>query len=220
MKKMHLRLCLLFCIGTLAISAQKKPNVVLIFPDNLGMGEVGAYGGVRGVPTPNIDGIGEEGMRLTNFNVEYSCIPSRIAILTGRYATRTGENYFKGIPLWEKTIAEGLKSVGYATGLFGKYDIGGPNWQGVREPMDQGFDEWYGIPGTSHVAQFSSMEGFDQSTQPVPYIWEGISGTPSQKVKPFNLETRRTLDREAAERSIAFMRKNAEIGKPFFLYYP
>ncbi|MGE0589951.1 MAG: sulfatase-like hydrolase/transferase, partial [Cyclobacteriaceae bacterium] len=70
--------------------AQKKPNVILIFPDNLGIGEVSSYGSARGVPTPNIDRIGEEGIRLTNFNVEYSCIPSRAAILTGRYATRTG----------------------------------------------------------------------------------------------------------------------------------
>ncbi|MBO0323681.1 sulfatase-like hydrolase/transferase [Muricauda sp. CAU 1633] len=212
-------LFILFLIGT-SLKAQERPNIVLIFPDNLGMGEVGAYGGVRGVPTPNIDRIGEEGIRLTNFNVEYTCVPSRIAILTGRYATRTGENYFKGIPLWEKTIAEGLKSVGYATGLFGKYDVGGPNWQGVREPMHQGFDEWYGIPGTSHVAQFSSMEGFDENTHPVPYIWEGKIGSPSKKVKPFNLENRRTIDREAAERSIAFMQKNVQEGKPFFVYYP
>lgn len=220
MVKKVLLLKMFVVVSIWATSAQDTPNIVLIFPDNIGAGEVGAYGGVRGVPTPNIDRIGVEGMRLTNFNVEYTCTPSRIAILTGRYATRAGENYFKGTSLWETTIAEGLKSVGYATGLFGKWDVGGPNWEGIREPTDQGFDEWYGIPGTSHVSQFSSMEGFDQGNQPIPYIWEGKMGQASKKVKPFNQETRRTIDREAAERGISFMQRSVEQGKPFFLYYP
>ena len=86
MKVLH---ALLVLIGIANASlAQKKTNIVLIFPDNLGIGEVSSYGGPRGVPTPNIDQIGKEGIRLTNFNVEYSCIPSRAAILTGRYAAR------------------------------------------------------------------------------------------------------------------------------------
>ncbi|UII80628.1 sulfatase-like hydrolase/transferase [Flagellimonas sp. CMM7] len=210
---------LIFCLVSLSGFSQKKPNVVLIFPDNLGVGEVAAYGGARGVPTPNIDRIGAEGIRLTNFNVEYSCTPSRIAILTGRYAVRAGEDYYAGTTLWEETIAERLKSVGYSTALFGKWDLGAKNWHGKREPTHQGFDEWYGIPGTTHVSQFPSMEGFDPSLQPAPYIWEGNAGTVSKKVKPFNQKTRRTIDREAAERSIAFIKKNAEKDKPFFLYY-
>ena len=71
-------------------SSQKRPNIVLMFPDNLGFGEVSSYGSARGVPTPNIDRIGNEGIRLTNFNVEYSCIVSRNALMTGRYAVRAG----------------------------------------------------------------------------------------------------------------------------------
>lgn len=198
----------------------KKPNVVLIFPDNLGVGEVSSYGGARGVPTPNIDKIGAEGVRLMNFNVEYSCVPSRHAILTGRYATRTGVNYFSGLTLWETTMAEGLKSVGYATGLFGKWDAGGPGWQGKREPTHQGFDEWYGIPGTSHVSQYSSFEGYNPEVEPVPHVWEGVAGSPSKKVKPFDLNARRTIDREAAERAITFMKKSVAGKTPFFVYYP
>lgn len=204
-------------IGSLA---QKKTNVVLIFPDNLGIGEVSSYGGARGVPTPNIDQIGKEGIRLTNFNVEFSCIPSRAAILTGRYAPRTAETYAGGLTLWEVTIAEGLRSQGYATGLYGKWDAGGPNWEGKREPTHQGFDEWYGIPGTSHVSQYESFEGFDPDLQPIPYVWQGTAGSPSQKVKPFNLQARRTIDREAAERAVSFMENNSKKGKPFFVYYP
>jgi arylsulfatase len=208
-----------FFLSSLFSFAQKKPNVILIFPDNLGVGEVAAYGGARGIPTPNIDRIGAEGIRLTNFNVEYSCTPSRIAILTGRYAVRAGEDYYSGTTLWEETIPERLKTVGYATALFGKWDLGAKNWHGKREPTQQGFDEWYGIPGTTHVSQFPSMEGFDLNLQPAPYIWEGTSGSPSKKVKQFTPETRRTIDREAAQKSTDFIKENAKKDKPFFLYY-
>src|SRR5688572_353760 len=218
MKLLH-ALLLLTGIANTSL-AQKKTNIVLIFPDNLGIGEVSSYGGARGVPTPNIDQIGKEGIRLTNFNVEFSCIPSRAAILTGRYAARTGENYFYGLTLWEVTIAEALQSQGYATGLFGKWDVGGPDWQGKREPTNQGFDEWYGIPGTSHVSHYESFENFDSIVQPIPYVWQGTAGSSSQKIKPFNLQARRTIDREAAERAISFMETNSKKRKPFFVYYP
>ncbi|WP_088341933.1 sulfatase-like hydrolase/transferase [Robiginitalea sediminis] len=213
-------LCTLLCLLlTAPLSAQEHPNIVLIFPDNLGVGEVNSFGGARGVPTPNIDRIGEEGIRLTNFNVEYSCTPSRIALLTGRYATRAGDDYYRGTTLWENTIAERLKTAGYATALFGKWDIGGDNWLGKREPTDQGFDEWYGIPGTTHVSQFSSMEGFP-ADQELTYIWQGKAGETAQKVKPFDVSARRTIDREAAEHGVRFIRENAQKNKPFFLYYP
>jgi arylsulfatase len=197
-----------------------RPNIVLIFPDNLGIGEVSSYGGARGVPTPNIDRIAAEGIRLTNFNVEYSCVVSRIALLTGRYAVRTGEGYAAGMTLWEVTIAEALSSEGYATALFGKWHLGGSDWEGRREPTDQGFDEWWGIPGTSNTAQFTSFPGFDSTRNAEPYIWEGRTGEPSRRVKPYNLDSRRTIDREAAEKGIAFMERNAGEGRPFFLYYP
>ena len=199
--------------------SQKNPNIVLIFPDNIGIGELSSYGGTRGVPTPNIDKLGAEGIRLTNFNVEYSCTPSRIALLTGRYATRAGDDYYAGTTLWENTIAEYLKGEGYATALFGKWDLGSENWLGKREPTNQGFDEWYGIPNTSHYAQFTSMKGFPKNKE-IPYIWEGVAGQTSKKVKPFDLETRRTIDREAAERGVNFIQKNVEKRKPFFLFYP
>jgi len=197
-----------------------RPNIVLMFPDNLGIGEVSSYGGPRGVATPNIDRLADEGMRLTNFNVEYSCVVSRIAMLTGRYAVRTGEGYAAGMTLWEVTIAEALQSQGYATGLFGKWHGGGADWEGRREPTHQGFDEWWGIPGTSHTAQFTSFEGFDSTRAEVPYIWEGRAGEPSSRVKPYNLVSRRTIDREAAEHGIAFMEDNAQDGTPFFFLYP
>ena len=68
--------------------------------------------------------------------------------------------YISNLPLEEVTIAERLKAVGYSTALFGKWDLGAKNWHGKREPTQQGFDQWYGIPGTTHVSQFPTMEGF------------------------------------------------------------
>lgn len=114
----------------------ERPNIVLIFPDNLGWGEVGAYGGVRGVPTPNIDSIAAQGIRLDNFNVEFSCTVSRAALLTGRYAIRSGATQPTGITQWEVTIAEALKGIGYSTALFGKWHLGGTNWIVGRTPID------------------------------------------------------------------------------------
>jgi arylsulfatase A-like enzyme len=198
----------------------QRPNIVLMFPDNLGWGEVGVYGGNRGVATPHIDRIAEAGIRLTNFNVENSCTVSRVALLTGRYAVRAGGTQATGMTLWEVTMAEAFQSVGYATGIFGKWHVGGDDWLGKREPTDQGFDEWYGIPGTSHVSQFTSFEDFDPTTMETPYIWEGRAGEDARKVKVYDLDTRRTIDRESAEKGIAFMERNVRAGRPFFFYYP
>ena len=79
------------CAGSPA-RAQEPPNIVLVFMDNFGWGEPGFNGGgiIRGAPTPRLDQLASEGLRLTNFNVEVQCSPSRAAILTGRYAIRSG----------------------------------------------------------------------------------------------------------------------------------
>ncbi|MBC7895535.1 MAG: sulfatase-like hydrolase/transferase [Cytophagaceae bacterium] len=198
----------------------ERPNIVLIFPDNLGWGEVGAYGSVRGVPTPNIDSIAAQGIRLDNFNVEFSCTVSRAALLTGRYAIRSGATQNTGITLWEVTIAEALRSIGYATALFGKWHVGGANWIRSRTPIDQGFDEWYGIPNTSNEAQFTSARDYNPATSPTPYIWEQKAGAAPRQVKVFDLESRRVVDREAAHQGIDFMQRNVRARKPFFLFYP
>jgi arylsulfatase A-like enzyme len=209
------------CVTTRPAPARtaSRPNVVLIFPDNLGWGEVGAYGSVRNVPTPRLDRMAAEGIRLNNFNVEFSCTVSRAALMTGRYAARTGAAQEGGMTLWEVTIPEALKPLGYATAIFGKWHLGGTNWLGRRAPTDQGFDEWYGIPMTSNEAQTTTLPGYDSTKTPAPYIWEGKAGEVSKRVKLFDLQTRRTIDREAAQRGIAFMERNVREQRPFFLYY-
>ena len=129
--------------------------------DNLGYGEVGCYGGgvVRGAPTPRIDSLAAEGTRLTNFNVESQCTPSRSAIMTGRFAIRSGTHSvpmgggLEGLTRWEVTIAELLSKAGYATAHFGKWHLGSTEG---RLPNDRGFDEWYGIPRTTDEAFWPS----------------------------------------------------------------
>ena len=97
-----------------------RPNIVFILMDNLGYGEIGCYGGgvVRGAPTPRIDKLASEGTRLTNFNVEAQCTPSRSAIMTGRFPIRSGTHSIpigggaEGLVQWEVTIAKLLSGVG------------------------------------------------------------------------------------------------------------
>ena len=96
--------------------AQEKPNIVLVFMDNFGWGEPGFNGGgiIRGAPTPRLDELASEGLRLTNFNVESQCTPSRSAIMSGRYAIRSGNATIPlgggiyGLVQWEVTMAEML----------------------------------------------------------------------------------------------------------------
>jgi arylsulfatase A-like enzyme len=116
----------------------KKPNIVFILLDNLGYGEVGCYGGgvLRGAPTPRIDKLATEGLRLLNFNVEAQCTPSRSAIMTGRFAIRAGTHTvpigggLDGLTQWEVTIAELLSGAGYSTGHFGKWHLGSEDGSG------------------------------------------------------------------------------------------
>ena len=194
-----------------------RPNIVLIFPDNLGWGEVGAYGSVRGPLTPRIDKLAAEGLRLNNFNVEFSCVVSRAALMTGRYAIRTGATQRSGITLWEVTIAEALQSVGYATALYGKWHLGGDRPDG-REPSGRDLTSTTAFRGPvtrrrrpSRTARRRQIPRSSGRAKPASL---------ARNVKPFNLETRRTIDRESAERSVAFMERNAKARKPFFLYYP
>lgn len=229
-----LLLCLLLSLPGLAQPAQ--PNILLIMVDNLGYGELGAYGGgiLRGAETPRIDRLATEGMRLTNFNVEPQCTPSRSALMTGRLPIRSGTSRVAsggaadGLTLWEVTLAELLSGRGYATGIWGKWHLGSSD---ARLPTQQGFDEFYGVPRTYDEAMWSnaddthglwpamgSKQGWDQNLVPAQSVLEARRGEAPRKVKTLDLASRRTLDAEIAERAMTFIKRNAESGKPFFAF--
>ena len=204
---------------------QKRPNIVLILADNLGWGELGCYGGgaLRGAPTPRIDALAEEGLKCLNFNVESDCVPTRSALMTGRHPIRTGAlqsvpaGLPQGIHPWERTLPQVLKESGYATGMFGKWHLGDRDG---RYPHQRGFDEWYGIPRTTNETLFTQSPGFDQSVVDIPQVMEGFVGQPAKDVAEYDLAKRRLIDSELTDKSIDFMRRNADGQAPFFLYVP
>ncbi|HEU4610219.1 MAG TPA: sulfatase-like hydrolase/transferase, partial [Chitinophagaceae bacterium] len=126
-----------------------SPNIVLIYMDDMGYGDVDSYGGI-GYTTPNIDRLAAQGMRLTNFYAAQPiCTASRAAILTGCYPNRIGifgalhPNSPIGIGDKEETIAEMLKKKGYATAIYGKWHLGDAE---KFLPLQHGFDEYVGLP--------------------------------------------------------------------------
>ena len=207
------------------VFAADKPNIILIFADNLGYGEIGSYGGgiTRGAPTPRLDALAREGTRLTNFNVEPSCTPSRSALMVGRHPIRSGtysvpvDGRPYGLVQWEVTIAELLSQRGYATGHFGKWHLGDSEG---RYPNDQGFDEWYGIPNSSDESWWAAQKDFDPAVAHLEYVMEGLRGEKTRKLKIYDADARREIDGEATDKTIAFMERNAKAGKPFFAYVP
>ena len=201
------------------------PNIVLILADNLGWGELGCYGGgvLRGAPTPRIDALAAEGLRLTNFNVESDCVPTRSALMTGRHPIRTGAlqsvpaGLPQGITPWEITLGQLLSAQGYATAIYGKWHLGD---RPGRYPHERGFDEWYGIPRTTNESMFTSTPGYDPAVVPLPYVMEGKRGELAKNVAVYDLEMRRKIDSQLIERSIDFMQRQAKAKKPFFAYVP
>ena len=202
-----------------------SPNIVFVLADNLGWGELGCYGGgvLRGAPTPRIDQLASEGLRLTNFNVESDCVPTRSALMTGRHPIRTGAiqavpaGLPQGLIPWEITLAQLLSARGYATACYGKWHLG--DREG-RYPKDRGFDEWYGIPRTTNESMFTSSPGYDPQIVPLPYVMEGRKGRRSKNVAVYDLQMRRRIDSDLAARARDFMRRTVKAKKPFFAYVP
>ncbi len=214
-----------------ALAAQSpapKPNVVLVLMDNLGWGELGVYGGgaLRGAPTPRLDQLASQGLRLLNFNVEAQCTPSRAALLTGRYAVRTGngsvplETPLYGLTQWEFTMAEMFSAAGYATAMYGKWHLGQTPG---RFPTDHGFDEWFGIPNSSNDSFWPDNPRFRPGSHPyVKYaqILESRRGETPREVKVYDTRARAAIDGEITTKAIDFIRRQSAARKPFFLFLP
>ena len=141
---------LTYWVCSIGVSANtNQPNVVIIFTDDMGYGDIGPFGSEH--PSPHLNRMAEEGMKLTDFYVSSTaCTPSRSALLTGCYADRIGMGRSvvfpadkRGLNPTEITIAEILKKAGYKTGCFGKWHLGD---QLPFMPLAHGFDEYQGIP--------------------------------------------------------------------------
>ncbi len=156
MKLASLLLSLL--VASTALTAQAKPNILVILADDLGYGELSCQGFTKQVPTPNIDSIAANGTRFTSGYVSGPyCSPTRAGLMTGRYQTRFGHEFNPGpaeaavetfgLSLDEVTIGDRLKAAGYATGWFGKSHLG---YKLPFHPLKRGFDEYFGFLGGAH----------------------------------------------------------------------
>ncbi len=224
-------------------SETRKPNIIFILADDLGYGDIGAFG-QKLIRTPNLDRLAAEGMKLTqHYSGNAVCAPSRCVLMTGKHPghafirnNRTADNNkgmpdfgkpeFEGqypIPNDEITMAELVKAQGYVTGGFGKWGLGGPGSTG--EPLKQGFQRWFGY----------NCQGVAHNFYPT-YLWDNDK-TIDLKNAPFSPHDKLTPDEDPAkaesykrfqgteysadliaEQVLRFARDNKD--RPFFLYWP
>ena len=225
----HLAVMVGLLVWPITGQSTERPNVVLMLADNLGFGDIGAYGGgaVLGAPTPSLDGLAAEGLMLTQFLVEPGCTPSRAGLMTGRYSVRSGLNSIivAGTPLTLKdeefTIAELFKKNGYRTGMVGKWHLG---QEAQSLPTNQGFDTYQvGILQTTDGTLYpESMRrsGMPEAAveQTQPYIWASNESGELERIKPYDLAYRDEIEGDIALAASAFIEANADEDEPFFLY--
>ncbi len=181
--------------------AQISPLNILYFQiDNLGIGELGCYGGgiLRGAQTKRIDQFASQGMKLHNFAPEAQCTPSRSALMTGRYSVRSGNQKVPfagedfGLVAWERTIGDILSDSGYACACLGKWHIGASD---DRSPTDHGFDEWYGPIRSYDECLWPTRAEYDPQARSHSHVLEGTKGQDVKVViDMLTPEVRRDID--------------------------
>ncbi|HEX3654879.1 MAG TPA: sulfatase [Pirellulales bacterium] len=204
--------------STLAVAAdagaaESRPNVVILFADDLGYGDIGCFG-AKGYTTPNLDRMARQGCRFTNFHVaEPVCSASRAALLTGCYPNRIGiygalgPSARHGIDAHETTLAELLKPLGYATGMAGKWHLGHhPQFL----PVHHGFDEYLGLPYSNDMWPHHP-EARPKTFPPLPLIKGDRVVDPD-----VTAEDQPTLTARYTERATSFIDRHHQ--EPFFFY--
>ena len=173
------------------------PNVVVILADDLGFGDLGCFG--SSIPTPNLDAMASEGVKLTRFySASPVCSPSRAALLTGRYPVRSGvvnvlmPDAEGGLRETEQSLPRLMKTRGYRVGCVGKWHLG--TKKGCQ-PNQNGFDEYYGVP-------------YSNDMHPLPFLADGAVDEPTAK--------QTVLTERFTRKAVDFISRNKE--RPFFLY--
>ncbi len=200
---------------------QKTPNFIIIFADDMGYGDVGAFGHPT-IKTPNLDKMAYESQRWTNFYVAAPvCTPSRAGLLTGRLPVRTGMSSEKrrvlfpdskgGLPEKEITIASSLKQKGYATACIGKWHLGHlPRYT----PNAHGFDYYFGIPYSNDMDRVGTENYLETTTKPkIEYFNVPLMRNSEIIERPAD---QTTITRRYTQEAVKFIEQNKE--KPFFLY--
>ncbi|MEZ4918444.1 MAG: sulfatase [Saprospiraceae bacterium] len=192
--------------SALSSAQSRQPNLVLIFCDDMGYGDLACYGNPV-IQTPNLDKMAFEGRKFTNFYATSpACTASRYSLMTGKYPVRSGFSWVlgptsaKGIHPKERILPEALKEAGYATAIFGKWHLGTKKKQFL--PLQNGFDVYYGLPYSNDMipprwGEIALMEGNDT-----------LQMSPDQTL----------LTRNCTERAIRFMEAHRD--QPFFIYLP
>ena len=224
-----------------AAQQQAKPNIVVIMSDDVGIWNIGAYSrGMMAGKTPNIDQLAKEGMLFTDYYAEASCTAGRAAFITGELPIRTGLTTVGqagadvGLPAEAATLATAFKSMGYATGQFGKNHLGDLN---KYLPTVHGFDEFFG-----YLYHLDAMEDPSHSAYPQELLnkvgprnmvhswatttddatvdprWGKIGKQKIEDAGTLYPKRMETVDDEILDLSLKFVDKARKDGKPFFLY--
>ncbi len=203
-----------------------KPNVVFFHVDNLGMGELGCYGGgiLRGAETERMDRFAAEGLRLSHYVVEPQCTPTRSALMTGRYPVRSGNHTIAlggnegGLVAWERTVGDVLSEADYATACYGKWHIGAEDG---RWPTDHGFDEWYGPARTYDECLWPEDPHYEPERDGYSCMYEGHKdeGVRALTDQQLTLDLKKNVDLEYQRRALDFIGRSAAADVPFYLYF-
>lgn len=206
-----------------AREAGDRPNIIIFFLDDSGYGDF-SHTGNPTIRTPNISKMAQDGMNFTQCYVTSSaCSASRYSLMTGRYPGRSGFGTWvigpgsqRHLHPQEMTIAEGLKSRGYKTGIFGKWHLGTPNNSNKSSqdslPLAHGFDEWLGTNVSHDYGNAKLLKSDPQGTEPVKGYSVLAKNLPSQP------DVCASLTRQTTEAAISFIEKNKDV--PFFAYIP
>ncbi|MFY8274729.1 arylsulfatase [Pseudoalteromonas sp. SSDWG2] len=225
-------LSVVLCVPTLAA---EKPNVLVIWGDDVGMWNISAYHrGMMGGTTPNIDRIANDGMMFMDHYAQASCTAGRAAFITGQYPIRTGLSTVglpgakEGIKESDPTLATMLKAQGYTTGQFGKNHLGDRD---EHLPTNHGFDEFYGILYHLNAGEYTEQYDYPKDTTRRDkvgltalrgVIHSKALGNGKQSIKDLGAwgqERQRNIDEEVLKESKRFIRDAVKADKPFFVWH-